>query len=249
MTITEEGELVALQAIGGIVARTLRLMISSVEIGMTTAELDEIGRRFMTREGARSAPQFCYDFPGATCISINEEVAHGIPGPRQIKAGDLVNIDVSAEKDGFFGDTGASFVVGAGKQILDQLLRDGKKAMEIGIAEVSADRPLAGIGRAVQHFADQRGYTLIHNLASHGIGRKLHEEPEAIPTWAERREKRRIAKGQVMTIEPFLSTGATWADQGEDGWTLYSAPQAPVVQFEHTIVATSGAPIILTLPQ
>lgn len=248
MTVTQEDELEGLKAIGRIVANTLQHMGRAIEPGMTTAELDAIGRTILEGAGALSAPESEYGFPGATCISINEEIAHGIPGSRVIRAGDLVNIDVSASKDGFFSDTGATFRVGQVRPQLDKLCRDGKKAMEIGIAQVGAGKPLGGIGEAIGKFAGQRGYTLVRNLASHGIGRSLHEEPGEIPTWPVKGERRRIADGLVLTVEPFLSLGALWADESRDGWTLTAEPRAPVVQYEHTLVATRGKPIILTLP-
>lgn len=245
MTITKEDELEGLKAIGRIVANTMQAMAKAMEPGMTTQELDDIGRAHLAREGATPAPEASYNFPGATCISVNEEIAHGIPGPRVLKAGDLVNIDVSAAKLGYFADTGATFRLGAVSPALDRLCRDGKRAMQIGIAEVGANKPLNGIGKAIGHFAAKRGYTLIQNLASHGVGRALHEYPEEIATWPNR-DKRRISKGLVLTVEPFLSTGGLWADQGDDGWTLYSAPQAHVVQYEHTVVATERGAIIVT---
>lgn len=248
MTITQQDELEALQAIGRIVANTMHGMARAMEPGMTTAELDAIGAELLAREGAISAPQSTYDFPGATCISINEEIAHGIPGERVIHKGDLVNIDVSASKDGYFADTGASFGMGPLHGRLETLCRDGRQAMRIGIEQVGAGRPLGGIGQAIGRFANARGYTLIRNLASHGIGRALHEYPEEIPTWPMRSERRRIEKGLVLTVEPFLSTGGQWADQAEDGWTLFSTPAAPVVQYEHTVVATDRGALIVTLP-
>ena len=248
MTITKQDELDGLKHIGRIVADTMHRMARALEAGMTTAELDAIGAAHLAREGAVSAPKSTYDFPGATCISVNEQVAHGIPDGRVIKAGDLVNIDVSASKGGYFADTGASFRVGRVSPSLDRLCRDGKRAMQIGIAQVGADKPLAGIGNAIGRFAAARGYTLIRNLASHGVGRSLHEYPEEVATWPTRRDKRRINDGLVLTVEPFLSKGAIWAEEAGDGWTLIGAPAAPVVQYEHTIVATKGAPIVVTLP-
>ncbi|MBK1622533.1 MULTISPECIES: type I methionyl aminopeptidase [Hyphomicrobiales] len=248
MTITKQDELDGLKEIGRIVANAMRSMAKAVEPGMTTRELDEIGQAFLEREGAVSAPQSCYDFPGATCISVNEEIAHGIPGDRVIAQGDLVNIDVSASKNGYFADTGATFRVGPVEHSLERLCKDGKRAMQIGIAQVGSGRPLAAIGDAIGHFASQRGYTLIRNLASHGVGRSLHEYPGEIATWPTRSDRRRINKGLVLTVEPFLSKGGLWAAEGDDGWTLYSEPSAPVVQYEHTIVATDRDPIIVTLP-
>ncbi|WP_375261757.1 type I methionyl aminopeptidase [Palleronia sp.] len=247
MTITHQDELDGLKEIGRIVANTMHAMARAMEPGMTTRELDEIGRALLERDGAASAPESSYDFPGATCISVNEEIAHGIPGDRVIAAGDLVNIDVSASKNGYFADTGATFRVDPVAPPLDRLCRDGKRAMEIGIAQVGSDKPLAGIGKAIGRFASGRGYTLIRNLASQGVGRSLHEYPGEIATWPNR-DKRRITRGLVLTVEPFLSTGGLMATAGKDGWTLYSEPRAPVVQYEHTVVATDRGPMTVTMP-
>ncbi|WP_102226329.1 type I methionyl aminopeptidase [Acidimangrovimonas sediminis] len=249
MTVTNEAELDGLKEIGRIVATVLRDMARAMEPGMTTLELDEIGRAGLEREGALSAPQSTYGFPGATCISVNEEIAHGIPGPRVICTGDLVNIDVSASKNGYFADTGASWTVPPVPRITERLCRDGAQAMKVGIAAVGAGKPLSGIGTAVGRFASARGYTLIRNLASHGVGRALHEEPGEIATWPDRRDRRRIGRGLVLTVEPFLSRGGLRAVDRDDGWTLYSRPAARVVQYEHTVVATDRAPIIVTLPR
>ena len=248
MTITKQDELDGLKEIGRIVANTMRDMAKAMEPGMTTRELDDIGRALLNRDGAVSAPQSSYDFPGATCISVNEEIAHGIPGGRVIAAGDLVNIDVSASKNGYFADTGATYRVASVLPSLDRLCRDGKRATQIGIAQVSSNKPLAGIGNAIGRFAEKRGYTLIRNLASHGVGRSLHEYPGEIATWPTCHDKRRINKGLVLTVEPFLSTGGHWATDGDDDWTLYSEPRAPVVQYEHTVVATDRGAIVVTLP-
>ena len=249
MTVTNQAELEGLQAIGRIVATTLQAMARAMEPGMTTCELDGIGRALLDRAGAVPAPEDSYGFPGATCISVNEEIAHGVPGDRVIAAGDLVNIDVSASFNGYFADTGATFGLGPLQTSLDQLCRDGKRAMQIGIAQVGHDKPLAGIGKAIGTFATKRGYTLIRNLASHGIGKALHEAPEEVPTWPTKGDKRRMHNGLVLTVEPFLSRGGRWATSGaDDDWTLYSEPAAPVVQYEHTVVATRRGAIIVTLP-
>lgn len=249
MVISSEDELEKLRDIGRICAAAVEKMAAALEPGVTTKELDDIGRAFLEREGAQSAPEFCYRFPGATCISVNEEVAHGIPGPRVIKGGDLVNIDVSAVKDGFFGDTGSSFAVPPVKREIEKLCRDGKRALWTGLQQVKPGKPLAGIGNAIGAFAKKNRYTLITNLSSHGIGRALHEEPGEVPTWPDPEETRTIDEGLVFTIEPFLSMGAQWAlDGDDDDWTLFSEPNFPTVQYEHTIVATRNGPLILTLP-
>ena len=248
MTVSSDDDLAALKRIGRIVADTLETMGRAIEPGMTTLELDRIGRDCLEAAGARPAPELAYGFPGATCISVNEEIAHGIPGDRVIAPGDLVNIDVSAEKDGFFADTGASFAVPPVTRAVERLCKDGRRAMWTGLREVGAGRPLAGIGRAVGAFARKNGYTLVRNLASHGVGRSLHEAPTEIATWPDASERRIMGDGLVFTVEPFLSLGADVAEGGDDPWTLFSRPRAPTVQYEHTVVATRNGPLVLTVP-
>lgn len=249
MTITTDEQLARLKAIGRVVAIARDAMAAAMRPGMTTLELDGIGARILAEHGARSAPVVTYDFPGQTCISVNEEIAHGIPGDRVLREGDLVNIDVSAELGGVFADTGASFVLGRGDRRLDALCRDGKKAMWAGIGAVKAGAPVADIGTAIGKVARKGGYTLIRNLASHGVGDSLHDEPGEIPTWPEKSERRRIGNGLVFTIEPFLSLGGQMAEQmyEDDEWTLTAEPLAPTVQYEHTVVATPRGAVVVTL--
>ncbi len=246
MTIDNENDLEALKRIGAIVANTLAAMGKALEPGMTTRELDDIGRALLEREGARSAPELTYNFPGATCISVFPAVAHGIPGDQVMQAGDLVNIDVSAELNGYFADTGASFIIPPKAPRLERLTRDGKRALWAGVNSVRAGARLSAIGDAVQKFADREGYTLLRNLASHGVGRGLHEEPKEISTWRDPSDRRLINEGLVFTIEPFLSMGSGWAVDGGDEWTLRADTGKPTVQYEHTLVATKRGAIVLT---
>jgi methionyl aminopeptidase len=248
VTVSSDDDLIGLKRIGRIVADTLELMGRAIEPGITERELDRIGRDSLEAVGARPAPEMVYGFPGATCISVNERIAHGIPGERPIRPGDLVNIDVSAEKDGYFADTGASFAVPPVTRAVERLCRDGRRAMWTGLRQVGTGKPLAGIGRAVGDFARRNGYTLVRNLASHGVGRSLHEEPKEIATWPDASERRIMTEGLVFTVEPFLSLGAEFAEDGDDPWTLYSRPRAPTVQYEHTVVTTRGGPLVLTMP-
>jgi len=248
MTIGNDDELERLKTVGRLVARTLEAMGKALEPGITTRELDALGRAMLEKEGARSAPESSYGFPGATCISIAPEVAHGVPSDRAIAAGDLVNIDVSAEIDGMFADTGASFAVPPASARVQRLCRDGRRALWTGIRAVKAGGPLNAIGRDIEAFARRGGYSLIRNLASHGVGSALHEAPTEIATWDDPRDRRRIGEGLVFTIEPFLSLGADRAEEtGDDGWTLSASPPCPTVQYEHTLVATSRGPIVVTL--
>lgn len=247
MTIDNDDDLEALKRIAKIVADVREAMGAALEPGMTTRELDDLGRALLEKEGAQSAPELSYGFPGATCISVFPEIAHGIPGERVLRAGDLVNIDVSAERDGYFADTGASFVIPPKSAKLERLTRDGKRALWAGINQVKAGARFNEIGRAIETFADRNGYSLIRNLASHGVGRALHEDPKEIATWHEPKETRRIQEGLVFTLEPFLSLGSDWAVEGDDGWTLSADTGRPTVQYEHTLVATKSGALVLTL--
>jgi methionyl aminopeptidase len=248
MTITNEDELQKLKAAGRVVAHTLAAMSEAIEPGITTRELDGLGRRLLEAEGARSAPELTYGFPAATCISIDPDVAHGVPGDARVAPGDLINIDVSAELDGFFADTGASFAVPPVAPRIKQLCRDGRRALWRGIRRVAPGAALNAPGQEIEAFARRNGYSLVKNLASHGVGAALHEEPKEIATWADHSDRRKISEGLVFTLEPFLSLGAaTVAESSADGWTLAPQGGEPTVQYEHTIVATRRGPVVVTL--
>ncbi len=247
MTIETEQDLNKLRQIGRIVATVLKHMQQRTEPGMTTAELDDIGRERLEFLGAQSAPKLTYNFPGYTCISVNEEVAHGVPGSRVIQPGDVVNIDVSAEKDGYFADTGGSFVVPPFAPEKLRLLNATQQALEQAINSARAGRPLSDIGKAIQKVAKLKRYKIIRNLCSHGVGRALHEEPGEIPGYYDPLDRRRLHKGLVITIEPFLSTRCSNAEEAADGWTLVGPRGGLSAQFEHTMVITDARPILLTV--
>ena len=245
MSIDDEDDLVALKRVGAVVAKARDTMASHVAAGVTTAELDEVGRDVLRRHGARSAPQLAYRFPGVTCISVNDEIAHGIPSQRVLREGDLVNIDVSAELDGYWADSGASFAVGEVSPRARALLSSTRAALHDAIAEVRAGAPLRNIGRAVERRAQRSGFRVVRNLCGHGVGRHIHEEPQ-IPNTYDRNNHLLLHEGLVMTIEPFFTTGATRAVESDDGWTLRTPDGSIGAQFEHTMVVTRGEAIIIT---
>jgi len=246
MTIETQRDIDALRRVGRVVAAVLREMLDAIEPGMTTAELDAVGRAALARHGARSAPEVAYNFPGATCISVNEEVAHGVPGRRVIRPGDVVNIDVSAEMDGYYADTGGTRVVPPSAPIKDRLCRATKLALQEAVAEARAGNKVNRIGKAVQRVAETHQFKIVKNLAGHGVGRSLHEEPESIVGYFEPRDTRELREGMVIAIEPFLSTKTTLVEEAEDGWTLVGSPGNLSAQYEHTLIVTRGEPIIVT---
>jgi len=248
MTIENDEQLAKLKAIGRIVADVLQRMMRYAEPGMTTAELDAHGAELLEREGARSAPQLTYGFPGATCISVNEEVAHGIPGARVLAAGDMVNVDVSAEKDGFFADTGGSFVIPPVSPEKQRLCFATREALQSAMREARAGQPLNRIGKAIEQTAKRKGFRVITNLCSHGTGGALQEYPEEIYGYHEPRDNRVLREGMVITIEPFLSNRNRFVEESDDGWTLVGRPGSISAQYEHSMVITRGQPIVLTQP-
>lgn len=245
MTVEQAYELEGLRRAGTLVSGILATMREAAVAGAVSRDLDAIGAQMMRAAGARSAPALTYDFPGATCISINAVAAHGIPDGSVLRDGDLVNIDVSAELDGYFADTGGSFVVGTASEAQQRLLDATREARDAAIAQLRAGNLINSIGRTVEGIAARRGFRVIRNLGSHGVGRSLHEAPGSIPGYYDPRDTRRLHDGMVITIEPFLATHCTQVDEGDDGWAM-RCRRGYAAQFEHTVVVTHGAPIIVT---
>ncbi|MEC9439551.1 MAG: type I methionyl aminopeptidase [Myxococcota bacterium] len=248
MTITNEEELEGMRAAGKLAAMILEEMLDHAEVGMTTGELDAFGVKLMEEHGANSAPQ-SVGFPAATCISLNEEVAHGIPGDRVIEEGDVLNVDVSLELDGFFADNGATIPMGEGADRYLPLIDAAREARDHSIRLLRAGAPFNILGRVFEQHARRGKFKVIRNLCSHGIGRSLHEEPSELLGFYDRFDRRKFHHGQVITVEPFMSTATNWVDEASDGWTLLNTPGGRSAQFEHTLVILKGRePEILTLP-
>jgi len=247
MSISTESERIGMQQASDAVAITLKKMREYARPGISTKELDEYGGKLLTDLGAHSAPKLTYDFPGYTCISINNEVAHGIPSAEKIlKEGDLVNIDVSAEVNGFWADNGGSFVLGEDIHSHGKLVEASKEILKKAISNIKGGVRISEIGRLIETEAKKAGYTVIKNLTGHGVGRSLHEEPHEIANYCDRFNIARFKKNSVVAIETFISTRSTIAETGDDGWTLTGNKGGFVAQHEHTIMVTGGEPVIFT---
>jgi methionyl aminopeptidase len=247
MSITTEHEMRAMEAASHAVGTTLQEMRNHARPGMSTKALDEFGGRILQSFGAQSAPMLTYNFPGWTCISVNHEAAHGIPSEKKIlQEGDLVNVDVSAELNGFWSDNGGSFVLGEDIHGHQTLVDASKRILQKAIDQIHGGVRISEIGRLIETEAKKSGYRVIKNLTGHGIGRSLHEAPHEIANYCDRFNLERFKKNSVVAIETFISTHSNYADTLQDGWTLVGDKGGYVAQHEHTIVVTAGKPIILT---
>lgn len=236
-----------MQKAGEAVAYTLKAMINYAQPGMSTKELDDYGATILSGFGARSAPYLTYGFPGCTCISVDNEFCHGIPSDRRrLKEGDLINIDVSAELNGFWADNGASFVLGHDMHQHQKLVDASKEILRKAISNIRGGVKIADIGHLMETEAKKSGFMVIKNLGGHGIGSRLHEEPGELLNYRNRFDRRRFKKHSVVAIETFISTTSTYTTELNDGWTLVGNKGGYMAQHEHTIVVTDGMPLILT---
>lgn len=247
MSITNEYELAGMKKASEAVALTLKEMTQYAAPGMSTKQLDEYGAQVLNSLGAKSAPYLTYGFPGWTCISVNNEFCHGIPSAKTIlKEGDLINIDVSAELDGFWSDNGGSFVLGQDIHQHQQLIDASKAILKKAISQIRGGVRIADIGHLIETESKKRGYKVIKNLTGHGVGRSLHEEPAEIANYRDRFNLTRFRKNSVVAIETFISTTSTLATTLQDGWTMVGNRGGYMAQHEHTIVITDGQPLVLT---
>ncbi len=247
MSITKESELVGMKKASEAVALELKAMRNYAQPGMTTKELDNFGGQILNDLGAKSAPYLTYGFPGWTCISVNNEFCHGIPSDKKIlKEGDVINIDVSAELDGFWSDNGGSFVLGEDINRHQKLIDASKQILHKAIYNIKGGVRISDIGHLIETEAKKRGDKRIKNLTSHGIGKSLHEEPGEIANYRDRFNLTRFRKNAVVAIETFISTTSTYVDTLQDGWTMVGNKGGFMAQHEHTIVVTDGKPIVLT---
>ena len=247
MSISSEADLIGMEKASEAVAYTLKEMRNYAQPGITTKQLDNFGAEILASFGAKSAPYLTYQFPGWTCISVNNEFCHGIPSDKTVlKEGDLINIDVSAELNGFWSDNGGSFIIGNDINHHQKLVDASKQILFNAINNIKGGVRISAIGDLIETQAKRNGFKVIKNLTGHGIGRSLHEEPSEIANYKDKYNLNRFKKNTVVAIETFISTASTYAETIEDGWTMVGNKGGFMAQHEHTIVVTDGKPIILT---
>ena len=245
MSINSREQFEKLRACGMIVGKALRAMAVQVRAGVTTAELCQIGSRVLAEHGARSSPPMVYGFPGDVCISVNDEVVHGIPGDRKIQRGDLVKLDLTAEKDGYHTDSAVSVEVTPGKGNARKLARCVERAFQQALEAARAGNRTRDIGRAVEREVRRRGFHVVRELGGHGIGHTIHEPP-SVPNYADCSAQHKLTVGLVITIEPIIAAGTGNVSLDSDGWTYRTADGSLSAHYEHTIVITRGEPVLLT---
>jgi methionyl aminopeptidase len=245
MSIEDAEELAGMRSAGAVVRQMLETMKEGVEPGITTAKLDELGARVMRRHGARSAPTLVYKFPGVSCISVNDEAVHGIPGQRKLREGDLVKLDATVEKDGFMADAAITVPVGVVSEQKQRLMHCAERAFELALQVARAGNFVSEIGRVVEREVRRCGFSVIRELGGHGIGRTIHEEPR-IPNYPDPSAREILTEGLVITIEPIIAAGSGRAVLSTDGWTICTADRTDSAHYEHTLMITRDEPILFT---
>lgn len=248
MSIQTPEELAALRTAGRIVRLMLDAMKAAARSGITTLELDRIGGDVMRAHGARSAPTLVYQFPGVNCISVNDEIVHGIPSTRRLRNGDLLKLDVTIEKDGFMADAAETIIVGPPvneSAIGARLAVCARRAFEQAMRVARAGNRVRDIGRAVEHEVHAAGFHVIRDLCGHGIGRTIHEKP-SIPNWPDPSASQLLTEGLVITVEPIIASRSGLSLLARDGWTVRTADRGLAAHYEHTLVITQNEPMLLT---
>jgi methionyl aminopeptidase len=245
MSINGPEELEGMRAAGAVVRLVLDAMKREVRPGVTTAELDDVGAQVMRQHGAQSAPALVYKFPGANCISLNDEAVHGIPDQRALRDGDLVKLDVTIEKDGFMADAAVTVPVGEVSEECQHLIACAERAFAKAMLVARAGFRVSEVGRIIEREVRRSGFSVIRDLGGHGIGRTIHEEPR-VPNYPDPEARQILAEGLVITVEPIIAAGSGRTVTASDGWTVVTADHRPSAHYEHTLVITKGEPILLT---
>ena len=244
--IKSEREIATMRQAGRIVASVLEVLKKELRVGMKTEELDSIAAGELENMGAKPSFKGYRGFPANLCVSINDEIVHGIPGERIINDGDIVSLDLGAIYDSFQGDAAISVIMGNGSPQARKLVEVTEGALEAGIAAARCGARLGDISVAIQHYAESRGYSVVREYTGHGIGRQMHEKPQ-IPNFGRSGEGPELKKGMTLALEPMVNVGDWRTRVGDDHWTVFTSDGSLSAHFEHTIAITDGEPEVLTI--
>ena len=245
ITIKSPQDIERMRAAGKVVEETLTLLEKSVRVGITTEELDRIADAFIRSKGAYPTFLNYNGYPKSVCISVNDEVVHGIPGKRRLKDGDIVSCDVGATLNGFVGDAARTFLVGSVDPETQALVRVTRECFFEGLKYCRVGYRISDISKAIQAYAESHGYGVVRELVGHGVGRKLHEDPE-VPNFYSPHARQRLEAGMTIAIEPMINLGTAAVWQLDDGWTVTTRDGKPSAHYENSVAITDGDPILLT---
>lgn len=245
MSIESKGDLEAMKRLGHVVAVILAELRTLVVVGTTTQAIDRHCAILLARHGARSGPQHAYGFPGSLCISVNDEAVHGVPRPRVIRPGDLVKLDLVAERDGYFADAAVTVPVPPVSVTARQLAKSARRAFQRAAEILRPGVPVAEVGGAIEREVRRSGFAVIPELGGHGVGRAVHEAP-SIPNFRDVRERATLTDGLVIAVEPIICNGSGAIVEEDDGWTIRTADRALSAHYEHTVVVTQQGPLVVT---
>jgi len=243
--IKSSEEILRMREVGRLVAEVLAETGREIRVGMTTEDLDSCAEKLIRRKGALPVFIGYRGYRHATCISINEQIVHGIPGKRVFKDGDIISLDIGARMHGVCGDTAATFTVGTLPKKTEKLLRSGKEALRSGIRQARAGKHVGDISAAIQAVAEKNGFSVVRDLYGHGVGVELHEDP-LVPNFGRPGEGPYLKPGMVLAIEPMLNMGGWEIRTLDDGWTVETKDKSLSCHFEHSVLITEGEPEILT---
>ena len=246
ISIKSPREIELMRIAGRIVAETLELLSKAIRPGITTLELDEIAEEYIRKRGAIPAFKDYNGFPASICSSINEQVVHGIPGPIALKDGDIIGIDIGAVYDGYYGDAARTYGIGNIDKETERLIKVTEESFFKGIEYALPGNRLSDISHSIQKHVESNGFSVVRDFVGHGIGRRMHEDPQ-IPNYGLPHKGPRLAAGMALAIEPMVNQGRYAVKIREDGWTVVTADGKPSAHYENTIVITNGKPEILTL--
>lgn len=244
--LKNDSEIDLMRKAGRIVGETLLLIEENIRPGITTAELDRLAEEFITKQGAKPSFKGLYGFPASLCISVNEQVVHGIPGSYKLKEGDIVSVDCGAELNGFHGDAARTFAVGVVSEQAQKLINITRECFFKGVEKAVIGNRLTDISHEIQQYVEAAGFSVVRDYVGHGIGRKVHEDPE-VPNFGRPGRGPKLQQGMVLAIEPMVNIGEYHVKTLGDDWTVVTADGTLSAHYENTIAILPDGPEVLTL--
>lgn len=243
--IKTKEEIDKLRAAGRLLARILGELRPQIRAGISTRDIDKIAEELISKNGAIPAFKGYRGFPANACVSVNEEIVHGVPGDREILEGDIVSVDIGINLDGFFSDAAFTVNIGRVSGLKQKLIAVTKRALELGILKARVNNHLGDISAAIQRFVESQGFSVVRDFVGHGIGKSMHEDPE-VPNFGATHQGLRLKEGMVLAIEPMVNAGTWQVEILENGWTAVTKDSEPSAHFEHCVAILSDGPEILT---